>query len=87
MRKAPRGIFRKLSESINKLEQNLSQSTLSSSRDSQLSFNSTSEDSHFEDHHEQDDSISLRYDPNTTPESPKAILSHRQSKICCKNNH
>ena len=74
-RRVRRGIFHKLGESINKLEQNLTHSPSILSRDSQLSFSSTSENSYFEDQHEQDDSDSI-------PESPKP----QPSNISLKNN-
>jgi hypothetical protein len=86
MRRAPRNIFQKLGESLNKWEQNLSQSSLNSSRDSQSSFHSVSETNHVEDYQKQDDSISLQYYPNSTSESPKAILNHRHGIISLKNN-
>jgi hypothetical protein len=87
MRRVHRNIFKRLGESLGKLEQNISQSSSNlSSRGSQSSFNSVSENNHLEDDQTQDDSVSLKYYPNSASESPKAILNHRHGIICFKNN-
>ena len=86
MRRAPRNIFQKLSESLNKWEQNLNQSSPHLSIDSRSSFHSASEDSHAEDYGNQEDSTSLQYSPNSPIESPEVVLSHRHGSICFKQS-